>query len=74
MREFNILVLNIILGTPLCSLDLHDNHVNFRNEDFKDPPYESSKLFRIARLTPLKGLSKWEKDILQGFGLLGKVN
>ncbi|XP_076257702.1 mitochondrial ribosomal protein L30 [Rhynchophorus ferrugineus] len=45
-----------------------------RHENFKDNPYEPSKLFRISRLTPLKGLSKWEKDILQGFGLLGKKN
>ncbi|CAG9772628.1 unnamed protein product [Ceutorhynchus assimilis] len=40
--------------------------------DFKDPPYEPSKLFRVRRTRPMKGLPHWEKNILKEFKLDGK--
>lgn len=47
---------------------------DFRRPDFKDPPYEPSKLFRVRRITKsLKGLPWWERKILEGFKLDGKV-
>ncbi|KAF5274389.1 hypothetical protein FQA39_LY07269 [Lamprigera yunnana] len=43
-----------------------------RHPDFKDPPYEASKLFRVQRIKPLKGCPYWEKNILAEFKLDGK--
>ncbi|RZC36010.1 39S ribosomal protein L30, mitochondrial [Asbolus verrucosus] len=45
---------------------------NFRYPDFKDPPYEPSKLFRVQRIKPLKGVPYYEKKILEEFKLDGK--
>ncbi|XP_050293393.1 39S ribosomal protein L30, mitochondrial [Anthonomus grandis grandis] len=42
-----------------------------RNPNFQDPPYEPSKLFRVKRIRPLKGLPHWEKKILTEFKLDG---
>nr|CAH7758144.1 unnamed protein product [Callosobruchus chinensis] len=36
-----------------------------RHPDFKDPPYEPTKLFRVERLKPMKGLPYWEKNLLK---------
>ncbi|KAJ3619653.1 hypothetical protein MTP99_005318 [Tenebrio molitor] len=43
-----------------------------RYPDFKDPPYEPSKLFRVQRIKPLKGVPYYEKKILSDFKLIGK--
>ncbi|CAH0550761.1 unnamed protein product [Brassicogethes aeneus] len=45
-----------------------------RHPEFKDPPYEPTKLFRVERIKPLKGLPYWEKNILKEFKLDGKKN
>lgn len=42
---------------------------HFRYPDFKDPPYEPSKLFRVERVKPLKGVPGKHKKILTEFGL-----
>ncbi|CAH1972795.1 unnamed protein product [Acanthoscelides obtectus] len=43
-----------------------------RNADFKDPPYEPTKLFRVERIKPMKGLPYWERHILKELKLDGK--
>ncbi|XP_066146844.1 large ribosomal subunit protein uL30m [Euwallacea fornicatus] len=43
-----------------------------RDSNFKDPPHEPSKLFRVKRIKPMKGLPYWEKNILKEFKLDGK--
>ncbi|KAF5275200.1 hypothetical protein FQR65_LT04232 [Abscondita terminalis] len=43
-----------------------------RDPDFKDPPYEASKLFKVQRIKPFKGAHGWEKHILEEFKLDGK--
>lgn len=43
-----------------------------RYPDFKDPPYQPSKLFRVQRIKPLKGVPYYEKHILAEFKLDGK--
>lgn len=45
-----------------------------RSPDFKDPPYEPTKLFLVRRTRELKGLPHWEKDIFKEFHLDGKVS
>ncbi|XP_018325387.1 39S ribosomal protein L30, mitochondrial isoform X2 [Agrilus planipennis] len=45
-----------------------------RNTDFKDPPYEPTKLFMIQRIKPLKGCPHWEKSFLKDFKLNGKIS
>lgn len=50
------------------------NHFSYRTKDFKDPPYEPTKLFRVERIKPMKGLPYWEKKILEEFKLGGLVN
>ncbi|XP_018574881.1 39S ribosomal protein L30, mitochondrial [Anoplophora glabripennis] len=45
-----------------------------RNKDFEDPPYEPSKLFRVERIKPLKGVPYFEKHILKEFKLDGLDN
>lgn len=45
-----------------------------RNKDFKDPPFDPPKLFRVERIKSLKGLPYWEKDILTQFRLDGQVS
>ncbi|KAJ8945676.1 hypothetical protein NQ318_012394 [Aromia moschata] len=45
-----------------------------RRPDFKDPPYEPSKLFRVERIKSLKGVPYWEKNILKEFKLDGLKN
>jgi hypothetical protein len=56
----------------LCRSSLQP--VGFRYPDFKDPPYEPSKLFRVQRIKPLKGVPYYEKKILSDFKLIGKVS
>ncbi|XP_066252817.1 large ribosomal subunit protein uL30m [Euwallacea similis] len=43
-----------------------------RSPNFKDPPYQPSKLFRVKRIKSMKGLPYWEKNILTEFKLDGK--
>ncbi|EEZ97592.1 39S ribosomal protein L30, mitochondrial-like Protein [Tribolium castaneum] len=43
-----------------------------RYPDFKDPPYEPSKVFRVQRIKALKGVPHYEKKILAEFHLTGK--
>ncbi|XP_030756851.1 39S ribosomal protein L30, mitochondrial [Sitophilus oryzae] len=45
-----------------------------RHKDFEDPPYEPTKLFRVKRIAPLKGLSHLEKELLKSFSLDGEKN
>ncbi|KAL3270694.1 hypothetical protein HHI36_021222 [Cryptolaemus montrouzieri] len=45
-----------------------------RHPDFKDPPYEPTKLFRVQRIKPLKGVPYFEKSILKDFKLDGKLS
>ncbi|XP_044763668.1 39S ribosomal protein L30, mitochondrial [Coccinella septempunctata] len=42
--------------------------------DFQDPPYEPSKLFRVQRIKPLKGVPYYEKSILRDFKLDTKLS
>ncbi|XP_049794796.1 39S ribosomal protein L30, mitochondrial [Schistocerca nitens] len=43
-----------------------------RFPDFKDPPYEPSKLFMVQRVKALKGRPYWEKNMMKEIGLAGK--
>ncbi|XP_022919581.2 large ribosomal subunit protein uL30m [Onthophagus taurus] len=43
-----------------------------KNSDFKDEEYAPSKLFKIKRITTLKGIPHFEKKILTEFKLDGK--
>ncbi|ENN75254.1 39S ribosomal protein L30, mitochondrial [Dendroctonus ponderosae] len=43
-----------------------------RHDDFKDPPYEPTKLFRVKRIVRMKGLIHYQKTILTDFKLDGK--
>ncbi|VEN40171.1 unnamed protein product [Callosobruchus maculatus] len=43
-----------------------------RHADFKDPPYEPTKLFRVERLKSMKGLPYWEKNLLKELRLDAK--
>lgn len=43
-----------------------------RSPDFQDPPYEPSKLFRVQRIKPLKGVPYYEKNILKQLKLDGR--
>ena len=43
-------------------------------EEFKDPPYTPSKLFRVQRIKELKGVPFYEKRLLADFKLDGKLN
>lgn len=43
-----------------------------RRSDFKDPPYEPSKLFRVERIKPLKGCPSWEKEMMKQLKLNGQ--
>lgn len=45
-----------------------------KHPDFKDPPYEPARLFKIRRTKPLKGLPYWEKNYLKELGLDQKSN
>lgn len=45
-----------------------------KSPDFKDPPYEPSKLFKVQRIKLLKGCPHWEKNILKEFKLDGKLS
>lgn len=45
-----------------------------RRPDFKDPPYEPTKLFQVKRIKPLKGLPYWEKHMLKEMGLDQKLS
>ncbi|KAK9886413.1 hypothetical protein WA026_016692 [Henosepilachna vigintioctopunctata] len=45
-----------------------------RRPDFKDPPYEPTKLFRVQRIKPLKGTPYFEREILKLFKLDGKIS
>lgn len=43
-----------------------------RYPDFKDPPYEPTKLFQVQRIKPIKGTPYWERNILKQYNLMGK--
>ncbi|XP_012269976.1 39S ribosomal protein L30, mitochondrial [Orussus abietinus] len=45
-----------------------------RHADLKDPPIEPSKLFMVQRVKPFKGNPRWDKRILEIFGLHEKNN
>ncbi|KAK9694395.1 Ribosomal protein L30p/L7e [Popillia japonica] len=45
-----------------------------RSDDFKDPPYTPTKLFRVQRIKPVKGTPWWERNILKELKLMGKSN
>lgn len=74
VRESSIMVLHTILGNTL--LEMIENLISCvsRHPDFKDPPYEPAKLFRVQRIKPVKGNPYWEKDILKALKLDGKIS
>ena len=46
----------------------------FRQEKEVDPEITPSKLFRVHRLKPLKGIPHWGRQILRELGLFGPGN
>lgn len=45
-----------------------------RYENFQDPPCTPTKLFKVNRIKPLKGVPYYEKNILKEFKLDGKTS
>lgn len=45
----------------------------FRHPEFKDPPYEPSKVLMVERIRCLKKKPYWQKDVMKEIGLDGKV-
>lgn len=74
VKESSIMDLHTILGKSL--LEIITSLISWfcRYPNFKDPPYEPAKLFRVQRIRPVKGNPYWEKDILKALKLDGKMS
>lgn len=48
--------------------------VYFRRPDFKDPPYEPTKLFLIRRIKRMSGLNSEQRKIMQNLNIDGTVS